>query len=49
LGIAVDDFHNNGGDDDRIISQNGARPVVAVIHTKENYQIALECLKLIET
>ncbi len=49
LGIAIDDFRNNGNGDDRIVSQNGTTPVTAVIHTKENYQIALECLKLIET
>ena len=49
LGTTVEDFRNSGANDDRIISRDGARPVVAVIHTKENYQIALECLKLIET
>lgn len=49
LGIAIDDFRNNGNGDDRVISENGTSPVTAVIHTKENYQIALECLKLIET
>jgi acetate kinase len=49
LGVTIDDFRNNGGHDDRIISKNGATPAVAVIQTKENYQIALECLKLIET
>jgi acetate kinase len=49
LGIAVDDFRNSAGNDDRIISRKGTRPAIAVIHTKENYQIALECLKLIET
>ncbi|HXE14391.1 MAG TPA: acetate kinase [Bryobacteraceae bacterium] len=50
LGITVDDFPSNGAThDDCIISRHGAMPAVAVIHTKENYQIALECLKLIET
>jgi acetate kinase len=49
LGITVDDYRNNPSHDDRVISRDGATPVVAVIHTKENYQIALECLKLIET
>lgn len=49
LGISIDSELNRQSGNDRVISAEGSKPVVAVIRTRENYQIALECLTLIGT
>jgi acetate kinase len=49
LGISIDDELNRKPGNDRLISSAGLRPVIAVIRTRENYQIALECLTLVGT
>ncbi|MFZ0595154.1 MAG: acetate kinase [Bryobacteraceae bacterium] len=49
LGISIDSELNRQSGNDRFISAKGSKPAVAVIRTRENYQIALECLTLIGT
>lgn len=49
LGVSIDETSNPRLTANRILSAPGAKPVIAVIHTRENYQIALECRKLVKT
>jgi acetate kinase len=49
LGASIETAVNANTKDDCIVSPPGRTPLVAVIHTRENYQIALECLKLVES
>jgi acetate kinase len=49
LGISIDSELNRQSGNDRLISEKDSTPAVAVVRTRENYQIALECLTLIGT
>jgi acetate kinase len=49
LGLSIDHALNCQPASNRVVSLPGSKAVVAVIRTRENYQIALECLKLVKT